>query len=395
MGADESVQRQGRERAFDTFMYAPVTTHRREADYTARFMPANNPRTVQKTKETAPLLNTAYRGVWSMTMPTTLGPAARMGQCTVYDKQKDALVIAYGVDGSGTHFNDAWALDLHTLTWRLVSRSLLEPRAYASAVLVDRFMIVFGGACHNTFFADLHAINVDTGEVIRIPFGGDAPCARTSPMLFERGGRLFLWGGYDGTAQAGVYTIDVKGGNWSLISQTHSGLPAPACCIHDDVCYVFGGVDGSPMSIFEPELGTFRPMPCLGTEPPVDLARCALVSGDEFIFLVGGEASFDYMHLFALEVRRNWWFAFHVRPDNDTLSTSDGIVNKIGLFMLPREHSASVVYSPRERELVGVLGSRMREPPPIFRVHIGEALAVIHLRSDMLEVLLATQKMSG
>ena len=381
-----------RERAFDTFMYAPVTSHRTEADYTSRFAPANSPRMVQRTKETAPLLNTAYRGVWSMSMPSTLGPAARTGQCTVYDKQKDALVIAYGVDASGRHLNDAWSLDLHTLAWRPLARSLLEPRAYPSAVLVDRFMIVFGGARDNVFFADLHAINLDTGDVVRIPTGGDEPCPRTSPMLFERGGRLFVWGGYDGTAQTGVYVIDVKGGEWKLLSHTHAGLPAPACCIHDDVCYVFGGVEGTPMSVFQPELGTFRSMPCVGTEPPVALSRCSLVPADEFIFLIGGEASFDYMHLFALEVKRNWWFAFHVRPDNDTLSTSDGIVNKIGLFMLPREHSASVVYSPKERELVGVLGSRMREPPPIFRVHIGEALAVIHLRSDMLEVLLATQK---
>jgi hypothetical protein len=114
------------------------------------------------------------------------------------------------------------------------------------------------------------------------------------------------------------------------------------------------------------------------------------VPADELLFLVGGEASFGYMHLFALDVKRQWWFAFHVRPDNVTVSCDDGTVNKIGLFMLPREHSASVVYSPRERELISVMGSRMNEPPPIFRISIGEALAVVHLRSDMLEAFLAT-----
>jgi hypothetical protein len=44
------------------------------------------------------------------------------------------------------------------------------------------------------------------------------------------------------------------------------------------------------------------------------------------------------------------------------------------------------------RELVSVMGSRMKEPPPIFRIGIGEALGVIHLRSDMLEAYAQTSK---
>jgi hypothetical protein len=58
--------------------------------------------------------------------------------------------------------------------------------------------------------------------------------------------------------------------------------------------------------------------------------------------------------------------------------------------MMPREHGAVVVYARRTRELVSIMGSRMHEPPPIFRIAIGEALGVVHLRSDMLEVYAAT-----
>jgi hypothetical protein len=114
------------------------------------------------------------------------------------------------------------------------------------------------------------------------------------------------------------------------------------------------------------------------------------VAADEFVFLIGGEASSAHMHLFALDVRRLWWFAFHVRPDCDTLSTEDGTVSSVGLFMMPREYGAAVVYRKKTRELVSAMGSRMHEPPPIFRIGIGEALGVIHLRSDMLEAYAAT-----
>jgi hypothetical protein len=149
---------------------------------------------------------------------------------------------------------------------------------------------------------------------------------------------------------------------------------------------VYGGITGTPMAIFDPETGGFKAMPCVGVEPGAELSHASLVSADEYIFLVGGDARTKYMHLYALDVKRKWWFAFHVRPDNETLSVSDGVVNRLGLFMLPREHSVSIVYSPRERQLVCAMGSRLIDPPPVFTIAIGEALGALHLRNDMLDL---------
>ena len=390
MGSEQSGTTP-QERHYDTFMYAPVSSHRTEADYTSRFYAANNPRSMVKEKPPAPLLKTAYHGVWSLVYPSTIAPASRIGQCHVFDKAGDTVYIAYGIDANGHYLNDMWALYLKDMSWRRVSRGLLTPRAYPSAVLVGRFMYVFGGAMDNEFFADLHAVNIDTGEVKMIDCSGEGPCPRTSPMFFCFGERLYIWGGYDGTAQSGVYSIDCRGGEWHLWRETHSGLATPATCVHGDDHFVFGGVDGTSMARFTPTEG-FVAMQCIGTDPAVDLSRTSLVSADEYVFLIGGEASFPYMHVFALDVKRSWWFAFHVRPDGDSLSLKDGVVNKIGLFMLPREHSATVVYSTQERELVSVMGSRMHEPPPVFKISIGEALAVVHLRSDMLEVLVSQRQ---
>jgi len=94
------------------------------------------------------------------------------------------------------------------------------------------------------------------------------------------------------------------------------------------------------------------------------------------------------MHVLALDVRRKWWFAFYVRPDNVSLTVADGGVNKSGQFMLPREHSASIVYSPRERQFVSVMGSDAADPPRVFTIAVGEALGALHLTNDIPDLFL-------
>jgi hypothetical protein len=259
-----------------------------------------------------------------------------------------------------------WCLNLRTGAWKNVSRGLLSPRAYPSAVLDGHRMLVFGGAQGTTFSGDLHSIDLESGAVTRIAAFGDAPSPRTSPMLVVHADQLFLWGGFDGTAQSGIFKVGVNGGEWSHLPGVQAGAPSPVVVRHFDQIFVYNGLAGAGLSAFEPEQCGFRPLACIGAEPSSELSRPALVSADEYIFLVGGEASSQFMHLFALDVKRLWWFAFHVRPDCDTLSAEDGAVSSVGLFMMPRDHGATVVYSRRTRELVSVLGSRMHEPPPIF-----------------------------
>lgn len=195
-----------------------------------------------------------------------------------------------------------------------------------------------------------------------------------------------MWAGFDGRSHGGIYYINPQQGEWNRFDISHTGVPAPAFCQHNGVYYVFGGVTGTPISTFNPQTGEFKPFPCTGTEPTHELTHAALVSADEYIFLIGGESTAKFMHIFALDVKRQWWFAFHVRPDRESLSIADGIVNKVGLFMLPREHSCSVVYSPKERVLLSVMGSRMINPPPAFRISLGVPLAALHLRNDMLDL---------
>ena len=117
MGSEQSGTTP-QERHYDTFMYAPVSSHRTEADYTSRFYPANNPRAMVKEKPPAPLLKTAYHGVWSLVYPSTIAPASRIGQCHVFDKAGDTVYIAYGIDANGTSSAAPWTMSSSRISTR-------------------------------------------------------------------------------------------------------------------------------------------------------------------------------------------------------------------------------------------------------------------------------------
>ncbi|KAH0795874.1 Kelch motif family protein [Histomonas meleagridis] len=365
---------------FDSFSYAPVTSKRTEANYSTQI------KAIANNSLPTPLMKTAYYGKWSMYLGKGIAPAARLGQCHVYDPVTDSIVIAYGADVNGNCLNDCWALNLKTMEWRLINNSLLSPRQYCSACLVRRNMVIFGGAEGNQYFSDLHYINLDNGTVGIIETGGTLPVARTKPCLFTYGNYLILWSGYDGRIHNGLYRVDLSERIWQKANTSHSGASTPTWCFYQGKYYIFGGSSETAITTFDPKTYRFEAPKCTGIEPPTDLLNASLVSADEYIFLIGGESNQKYMHIFALDVKRQWWFAFHIRPDNETLSTNDGIVNNSGLFMLPREHSASVIYSPAQRALVSVMGSKFIEPAPVFKITIDTALSFCHIRSDLYEM---------
>lgn len=381
MGNEESLSLQPTYKMVDSYAYAPVAIDHRPA--------TQRPQTKGLFIEQQPgsLHKTAYHGVWSMSYSTTICPITRMGQCWVYDEETHRLIIAYGTDPNGSCLNDVWALDVNALTWKCLNPKATTPRQFASAVLIGRNMMVFGGVCNHKFFADLHAINIDTGAVQMINLNTPGPGPRSSPVMFTTpDGSLYLWGGYDGSAKTGVHVLRQGANEWYRFEKAHTGRAAAAFCQHKGRYFAFGSSKGHGLLEFHPETGEFDTIDCTGTEPPHQLNRAALVSVDEYLFLIGGEADTQFMHVFALDVDRRWWFAFHIRPDMESISLADGNVNKNGLFQLPREFAASIVYNAEKKEIISVMGSRLINPPPVFKLSIGAALASLHIRSDMFEV---------
>ena len=381
MGNEESVSSRQKIRPYDTFTYAPVSIQHGLSNnkYKTGLELFDN--------QNASLLNTAYHGVWSLSFPNTLCPSSRMGQCHIYDHEKDRLIIAYGIDSQGNCLNDVWALNLLTLNWDCLNHNALSPRQYSSAVLYGRKMIIFGGVFNHNFLSDLHFIDIDSGQVTLINSNGTIPSPRTSPILFFYPDHsLYLWSGYDGSPRGGIYHFDLETFQWEKFERGHTGRVAPAFCNHKGRYFIFGSSKGHGLIEFFPEKGEFVPIECSGTEPERELTRSSLISVDNYLFLIGGESESNHMHIFVFDVSRNWWFAFHVRPDMINISIKDGIINKVGLFMLPREHSSSIIYRKKERELISVFGSRLMNPPPVFKISIGSALSSLHLRNDMLEM---------
>lgn len=356
-----------------------------------------NSQLIKKSSEfiTAPLLKTMYHGVWSMLYPNSVAPATRVGQCHVFDESNNKIIIAYGCGSDGKCLNDAWVLDLNSLSWKCISRNIRSPRQYASSVLIDKRMYIFGGKCESRFFADLHYIDIETGKVVEVNTEGEIPAPRTSPIFFTNStkNKLFLWSGYtyddlsDGDTEHVNY-LDLTADTlmWKQYGEIFPARSSASYCYHNNNHYIFGSTNAGGLLTFSEQTGEFKIINCTGSEPQPDLNHTSMVSTDEYIFLIGGEATFNYMHIFALDVKRKWWFAFHVRPDGKSFVNSDGIVNKLGLFMMPREFGASIIYDKKRREIVSVLGSRLMDPPPIFKLCIGEALGSIHMRSDMYEM---------
>jgi hypothetical protein len=128
----------------------------------------------------------------------------------------------------------------------------------------------------------------------------------------------------------------------------------------------------------------------IGNEPPPTVMGAGMVRIGHHLFFFGGRSNSEWTLTYACDVRRMWWFVFQVLPDGETVSLADGIVNDAGLFMLPMIHSFGFCYEKQSREVITFLGVPERDPPPFFRMALGEALSVINLREDMMAAFKAT-----
>jgi len=162
--------------------------------------------------------NNAYinlREVWAFDLATdtwteitTSGtaPPARSSPAAVYDATRDRLIIFGGNSSTSgltlTGINDAYALDLATNTWSALSATgAPSPRLYHAAVVLDREMLVYGGTPNfdGPYHEDTYALNLDTDTWRLVSATG--PESRFGAELFADAvqGRVYMFGGHDGT----------------------------------------------------------------------------------------------------------------------------------------------------------------------------------------------------
>ncbi|OHS93254.1 Kelch motif family protein [Tritrichomonas foetus] len=328
-----------------------------------------------------------YQGVWSMIVTNGLNPGARAAQCFVYDSVSDQLFIAYGVDKRQNYYNDCWALSLSKYEWRCVSPSLLSPRCYANAILINREMFIFGGVNGSQFYSDLHSIDIDNGFVKTYDSLGVSP--RQNALLFSSPTSLFIYSGFDGRPIETIHEFNLTTEQWSHQDfREYRGRSAATFTNGYDGAthFVFGDTVGHSLMKFNAVAQKFDVMRCAGFGPPAMLKNSMICRADRFLFVIGGEKDSPYSYVYGLDIDRETWFPFSVEPDDRTVSISDGSV-KNGLFQLPRQHSGAMTYSPRDRSLVCVMGSRFTDPPPVHVIYIGEALSVLHLKADIFAMM--------
>ena len=343
------------------------------------------------------LLNVEFSGKWSMLYPDSICPEARFGQCSQYSAERDSLIICYGENHKGQYFNDCWILEFsQSLKWSRIETTLLSPRAGSSCVLVPGsesginangdVLFIFGGECNGTYYTDLHAIDLSTGEVKVLSTTGFAPEARKNAVMGYLNGKITIWGGFNGKCPSNIHVLDLSTMKWSKVDCEFQGRAAPAFTVCGSDIWIYGSTRNQGLIKLDMLTETIIPIETTGAAPPMSIQSAFMIRFDRFLMIFGGKGEEKMTHVYAFDIERQWWFLFHVRPDGDTLTVADGSVIEGGLFMLPREYGYSACYRECERTIIGVLGSSIKEPPPIYEIYVGDALSFLNHRTDMLEM---------
>ena len=333
------------------------------------------------------IVKTAFTGMWSVVPPASEScPAPRMCHFSCLWEAANCAVIGCGVGKTRDYLNDVWVLNLGTAEWRelrLIGCSI-SPRAGCRATVVGDVLYVFGGGMKLDMYNDLYAINLGSGECVAVETSGSRPSPRTEAVFGAFGKRLFVWGGYDGGWPSELHVLDLETRVWEARRQEITGRTGLAFAAVGNRLFCYGGTKAGGLLAVNMETGVVEQLQTTGPEPPASSTNGGLVHFDNYLMYIGGRGQNEWTLVYGLDIEKMRWFIFHVFPDQASVSAHDGMINDLGLFMVPRCHSFGSVYNRAKREVVVFLGSPMQDPPVLFVVIVGDALGFLHLRRDML-----------
>jgi len=338
----------------------------------------------------------AFSGIWSVHTPPSICPSPRSGHFFVSTPDRSKLYIGYGLGKDGALYSDLWCLDMVTMTWKEIPLigNKVSPRVGTRAVLYGDYAILFGGYCAPVYFGDLHTINVVTGEVRIIETNGPEPPPRSTPLTVVYDNKYYMWGGYNGNYTNTLHVLDIPSRTWTEYPQDIVGRTAIPYIQIDDMVYSYGNSKQGGIIEFDLKNYKLQVVPTTGPEPPSNMMSAGMELVENFIFFMGGKSNAKSSLVYSYDIKKKWWFVFHILPDGETTTMADGTISDIGLFLLPRFYCFALTYYPPKRQLVATLGEPLKDPPPIFIVSIGEALGIIHLRDDMLDCFSRTNQLN-
>ncbi|OHT11675.1 Kelch motif family protein [Tritrichomonas foetus] len=380
MGADESVSHPFMSDPYVTLVSPQSGTLYDDAN-AYRCMP---PRVSQVQQ----ILQTGFHAVWSMDLPKSISPSPRMGHFTLFDREKNVAVIGYGLDYHDNPLNDLWRLDLSTSTWSQYKINGLTPRNGSVAVFIQRKLFIFGGYYDNRYIADFHVIDLDSLTVVRPNVIGDSPSPRIGHVMDVYDNKIIVWGGYNGDWLSDLWIYEVDQQRWRSVESEVKGRTAASFTNVGSSLYIFGAAKVDGLIQFNWETEKIEIIHSSGIHPCSEISAAAMTSCGKYLFLIGGKLDQKkYSLLYAFDTEKRSWFIFHIIPDGVTTNVSDGYIDKNGWFMVPRTSQASLVYCEKSRCLKMFLGNPTIDPPMIYTLEMGEALAILNQGNDVLCML--------
>jgi len=335
-----------------------------------------------------------YSALWSARGIQSISPVQRVGHITVYNPSNDHAIIGYGVSSQNVLLADFWELDLSTCIWTKINipEDSVSPRAGARAVMAGKYIWIYGGFANRTYISDLHVVDLETLAVHRPTTTGEAPQPCSGHAMTYSNGKIVVQGGFNGNQLSQLHILDLKTMHWTALSRNEAKY-ATGFTSYDGLTYIFGGSNVPGLLRIDPFEEIVSVVNVKGTAPFHGLTKCSLVTVDNYILCIGGEAppskdqeSF-FSPLYAFDTNTEEWFILHVSPDGVSTTFTDGEIDNQGVFRLPVCADASVVYRPKEREIVIFQGQPFKDPPVLIVISAGDSLGFLHLQSDMLKAL--------
>lgn len=336
------------------------------------------------------LVRTAFNAIWSIKPSASIPPPSRTGHWTVYLEDRDIAVVGYGMGNGNATLNDVWALQCNKRQWSHlnVDPSSVSPRTGSTAICYQNTVFIFGGFADQHYLSDFHAISLQSLTVSRPAGPYTGPAGRSGHVMASKNGKIMIWGGYNGDWLNDMWIYDIATCTWREIECSVQGRTSATYCNHGDYCYIFGASKVDGLLRFNWTTETIEVLPACGSVPGNEISSASLVAFDQYLLLQGGKwGKKQYGYLYGYDTRRQRWFVFHVHPDESTTTKTDGYIDDMGYFMVPRTSCVSSVFRKQDRSVTMFLGTPFVEPPMLSIAYVGDALGFLHLQTDMLSQL--------
>jgi uncharacterized protein (TIGR03437 family) len=164
--------------------------------------------------------------LWTQLSGNSSGPSPRYGHSAIYDPKRDRIVLSHGFTSEQGRFDDTWAFDLPSNSWRDISPAGTRPlrRCLHHAVYVPQSdqMLLYGG-CSSGFGpcpqGDLWSFDLANNQWKEITSNpSPAPRQRYGMTFDDNRNRLVLFGGVGGPPLNDTWEYDPASAAWTQVT---------------------------------------------------------------------------------------------------------------------------------------------------------------------------------